>query len=59
MFDLLAWWRARRKPLPPGTLTDLITKLDADKTPLNQRAATLKQYALYQLGKDGRNKTNG
>jgi len=52
MFDLRAWWRARRKPLPPGDLVDLITKLDAKKTPLNRRAATLRQYALSQVGRD-------
>ncbi len=56
MFNLLEWWRSRQKPIPPGTLTDLVHNLDMKKTPLNQRASTLRQYALSQLDKDGRNK---
>jgi hypothetical protein len=58
MFNLLEWWRTRRKPLPPGALMDRVAKLDAAED-ARQTRPTLRQYALSQLDKDGRNKSNG
>ncbi len=60
MFNLIAWWRARRKPIPPGNLTDMITKLDPKEVPLLlDKPISLHQYALSQLNRNERNKLNG
>ena len=60
MFDLLTWWRSRRKPPSPGSLTDMIHRLEAKDTPLTKkRPPTLRQYALSQLDKDERSNSDG
>ena len=59
MFNPLAWWRARRKPLPPGNLADMIKKIDPKEPLLLDKPLTLPQYALSQLNRYRRNKLNG
>ncbi len=61
MFNPFEWWRTRRKALPPGALTDMITEIDPADTPLlnSKSPPTLRQYALSQLDRTERSKTNG
>ena len=59
-FNLFEWWRRRRRPTPPGSLTDLIHNLEVKDTPLTtKRPPTLRQYALSQLDKNERSNSDG